>query len=80
MIGIFQQRSANEDFKRCNYFKWCNEDNVDKKDAIIGRQSKKITDMEKTLIDYEKWVNFLIRMIFVTSQSDITDLNTKIKN
>ena len=64
MIGIFEQRSANEGFKGCNYFKWCNEENVDERDATIGRQSKKITDLEKAVIDYEKWVNFLIGMIF----------------
>ena len=64
MISIFEQRSANEGFKGCNYFKWCNEENVDERDATIGRQSKKIIDLEKAVIDYEKWVNFLIEMIF----------------
>jgi len=64
LIGIFEQRSANEGFKGCNYFKWCNEENVDERNATIGRQSKTITDLEKVVIDYEKWVNFLIGMIF----------------
>ncbi|QCD93337.1 hypothetical protein DEO72_LG5g1410 [Vigna unguiculata] len=58
------KRSANEGFKGCNYFKWCNEENVDERNATIGRQSKTITDLEKVVIDYEKWVNFLIGMIF----------------
>jgi len=63
LIGIFEQRSANEGFKGCNYFKWCNEENVDERDATIERKNKKITDLEKALIDSEKWVNFLIGMI-----------------
>jgi len=63
MFFFVQQRSGNEHFKGCNYFKWCNEDILDERDATIGRQSKKINDLEEALIHFEKWVKFLIGTI-----------------
>jgi len=49
--------------KRYNYFKWCNEDNLDEKGATIRKHSKNICDMERAMIDSEKRVNFLVGII-----------------
>ncbi|QCD89382.1 hypothetical protein DEO72_LG4g327 [Vigna unguiculata] len=45
------KRTGSEDFKGCNYFKWCTEDNGDERDATIARQSQRIRQLEKELID-----------------------------
>jgi len=64
-VGCCRRRSgANDLFKGCNYFKWFNGDNGDEKDATIGRQRRKIYNMEKLLVASEKWVKFLTEIIF----------------
>ncbi|QCD79839.1 uncharacterized protein LOC114176378 [Vigna unguiculata] len=57
------KRSVGEDFKACNYFKWWTEDNGDERDATIARQSQRIRQREKDLIDSEKWLMYLFRII-----------------
>ncbi|QCE11509.1 hypothetical protein DEO72_LG10g2742 [Vigna unguiculata] len=54
--GCPHYKSVGEDFKACNYFKWCTEDNGDERDATIARQSQRIRQLEKDLIDSEKWL------------------------
>ena len=58
-----EYQSVGEDFKACNYFKWCTEDNGDERDATIARQSQRIRQLEKDLIDSEKWMMYLFRII-----------------
>ena len=69
-----------EDFKGCNYFKWCTEDNGDERDATIARQSQRIRQLEKELIDSEKWLMYLFRIIGLLGLIVILLLFVLIKN
>jgi len=62
-ISCNQRSGANEESKGCNYFKWFNEDNGDESDATIGRQTRKIYALEKSVMVSEKRIKFLTGVI-----------------
>jgi len=49
-IGFFssfdEQRGYQEPV-RCNFFKWCGEDDIDERDGVIFKQRRKICSLEK---------------------------------
>ncbi|XP_022632865.1 uncharacterized protein LOC111240970 [Vigna radiata var. radiata] len=49
----------------CNYFKWCNEEEVDENDVIIDRKRSKICDMEKTMKALKRRMKLLVSVICV---------------
>ncbi|XP_014519594.1 uncharacterized protein LOC106776625 [Vigna radiata var. radiata] len=49
----------------CNYFKWCNEEEVDEKDVIIGRLRSKICNMEKTVKALKRRIHLLVSVMCV---------------
>ncbi|XP_014503038.1 uncharacterized protein LOC106763353 [Vigna radiata var. radiata] len=48
------RRSRYEEVRGCNFFKWHIEDNGDERDTTIGWQRRKIINLERSLLVYQK--------------------------
>jgi len=45
-LSLFNEQGGNQESVRCNYFKWCAEDDIDKRDSVIFSQNRKICSLE----------------------------------
>ncbi|BAT78415.1 hypothetical protein VIGAN_02108900 [Vigna angularis var. angularis] len=61
--GCRNYKSGASNVMCCNYFKWCNEENVDERDVIIGRQRRKIYDLENTVKALKKRIQLLVAVV-----------------
>ncbi|XP_027910407.1 uncharacterized protein LOC114169452 [Vigna unguiculata] len=73
-------KRGNQESVGCNYFKWCGEDAIDKRDGVIFSQNREICSLEKSIKLYEKWVKCLIGVVGVVVVLNIILVSVLLKS